>query len=146
MNDTAPSDELSLGTLRDLVPFASTLDMKLSKATADEVHGTLAWSAELCTVGGVLHGGALMALADNVGALVAYLNLPEGSTTSTIESKTNFFRAVTQGQVRAIGRPLHVGRSTIAVRSELFDDKDRLVAHVVQTQSVLSPRTIDAAG
>lgn len=145
MNDTEPIEDPDLEALRDLVPFAATLGMDLSMATASEVQGTLAWSTELCTVGGVLHGGALMALADNVGALVAYLNLPDGATTSTIESKTNFFRAVTEGRVRAVARPLHVGRSTIAVRTELFDGADRLVAHVVQTQSVLSPRPTEGA-
>jgi 1,4-dihydroxy-2-naphthoyl-CoA hydrolase len=131
------SDDIDLEFLLNAAPFARMLGMELSSADANEVVGSLAWSAERCTAGGVMHGGALMALADNVGALCAYLNLPEGATTSTIESKTNFFRAVTTGTVRAVARPLHVGRRTIVVRTELWDDNERLVAHVVQTQSVL---------
>lgn len=140
MTDTEPEADPDLEALRDLVPLAVTLGVGLSSATPSEVEGSIEWSPHLCTVGGVLHGGTLMALADNVGALLAYLNLPDGATTSTIESKSNFFRAVTKGRVRAIGRPLHVGGSTIAVRTELYDDDDHLVAHVVQTQSVRTPK------
>jgi uncharacterized protein (TIGR00369 family) len=127
------------GDLLDAMPFARSLDMTLSRADADEVVAALEWKPERCTAGGVLHGGAVMSLADSAGALCAFLNLPEGATTSTVESKTNFFRAVTGGAVRAVARPLHVGRTTIAVRTEVFDDDDRLVAHVVQTQAVMRP-------
>ena len=84
-----------------------------------------------------MHGGALMALADSVGALCAVLNLPEGASTSTIESKTNFFRGVRAGYVTAVATPLHVGRTTIVVETDLFDDDGRRVARVTQTQAVL---------
>ncbi len=77
-----------------------------------------------------------MTLADTVGAVCAFLNLPPGATTSTIESKTNFFRAVRSGHVEAVTRPLHVGRSTIVVQSDVFDADGRRVAQVTQTQSV----------
>lgn len=120
-----------------LIPFSRTLGIEFTSATADEVTATMEWNAERCTAAGVLHGGALMSLADTVGAVCAFLNLPEGADTSTIESKTNFFRAVTGGHARAVARPLHVGRTTIAVRTEVTDDGGRLVAHVVQTQAVL---------
>lgn len=135
------STAIDLEALLDLVPFTATLGMKFASAEPDEVVGLLDWAPGLCTAGGALNGGALMSLADNVGGLVAFLNLPPDSTTSTIESKTNFLRAVTEGQVRAVGRPLHVGSRTITVRTELFDDRDRLVAHVVQTQAVLPSPT-----
>ena len=89
------------------MPFARLLGLELTAAAPDEVRGTLAWDESRCTTGGVLHGGALMSLADTVGAVCAFLNLPEGAGTTTVESKTNFLRAVTEGQVEAVGRPLH---------------------------------------
>jgi uncharacterized protein (TIGR00369 family) len=85
-----------------------------------------------------MHGGALMSLADTAGATCAFLNLPPGAGTGTIESKTNFFRAVRDGHVDAVARPLHVGRSTIVVQTELQDAAGRRVAIVTQTQAVLS--------
>ncbi|MGJ5756101.1 uncharacterized protein (TIGR00369 family) [Streptomyces puniciscabiei] len=120
------------------MPFAAGLGVELKEAAAERTVGSLAWSPQACTAGGALHGGALMALADSVGAVCAHLNLPEGATgTSTVESKTNFLRAVTAGHVRATARPLHVGGSLIVVQTDLRDDRDRLVAQTTQTQIVL---------
>jgi uncharacterized protein (TIGR00369 family) len=87
-----------------------------------------------------MHGGALMTLADTVGAICAFLNLPPGATTSTIESKTNFFRPVREGLVVAISRPLHVGRTIIVVQTDLMDGDGRRVAQTTQTQAVLGGR------
>ena len=87
-----------------------------------------------------MHGGVLMALADTVGAWCAFLNLPEGAGTTTIESKTNFLRAVRGGTVQATARPLHVGRTVVVVDTEFRDDDERLVARVTQTQAVLNPQ------
>ena len=87
-----------------------------------------------------MHGGALMSLADTLGGVCAFLNLPEGATTATIESKTNFFRAVREGAVTGTSRPLHVGRSFIVVETRLGDDEGRAVALVIQTQAVLTAR------
>jgi uncharacterized protein (TIGR00369 family) len=85
-----------------------------------------------------MHGGALMGLADSLGGLCAFLNLPPGATTTaTVESKTNFFRAVKEGRVSAVSRPLHVGRSFIVVETDLHDAEGRHVARVTQTQAVL---------
>jgi 1,4-dihydroxy-2-naphthoyl-CoA hydrolase len=84
----------------------------------------------------VLHGGAVMTLADSLGAVCAFLNLPDGSVTSTIESKTNFLRAVRDRHVEGRTEPLHVGRTTIVLQTELRDAEGRRVAHVVQTQAV----------
>ena len=123
--------------LVDLMPFARAAGVTITVAGPDEVVGTLAWAPERCTAGGVLHGGALMTLADSTGAACAFLNLPEGATTSTVDSHTSFLRAVRDGSVRAVSRPLHVGRTVIVVRTEVLDSDDRLVAHVVQTQAVL---------
>jgi len=119
-------------------PFTAFLGIEMMSASPHEVRARLAWSEDKCTAGGVLHGGALMGLADNVGGFCAFLNLPEGSAgTATIESKTNFFAAVRGGHVHAVSRPLHTGRRTIVVDTELLDDAGKLVARVTQTQAVL---------
>ena len=119
-------------------PFTAFLGIELVSASPHEVRAQLAWSEDRCTAGGVLHGGALMGLADNTGGFCAYLNLPEGAAgTATIESKTNFFGPVRKGYVHAVSRPLHNGRRTIVVDTELYDDAGKLVARVTQTQAVL---------
>jgi 1,4-dihydroxy-2-naphthoyl-CoA hydrolase len=119
-------------------PFTNRLDMEFVSASPHEVRARLAWDDSLCTAGGALHGGALMGLADNVGGFCAFLNLPDGANgTATIESKTNFFAAVRSGHVHAVARPLHTGRRTIVVDTELYDDDGKLVARVTQTQAVL---------
>ena len=127
-----------MSELVELMPFAVSLGVEVSAAGRDEVRGRLAWAAERCTAGGVLHGGALMSLADSVGAVCAFLNLPDGATTATIESKTNFFRGVHSGHVDAVAKPLHVGRTSIVVQTELTDAEGKPVAVVIQTQAVLS--------
>ncbi|MEU4485137.1 PaaI family thioesterase [Streptomyces purpurascens] len=133
MTDT-PSPEALVKAL----PFAENLGIALEEATPARVRAVLPWAPELCTVGGALHGGALMALADTAGAVCAFLSLPPGASTSTVESKTNFFRAVRSGVVRAETRPVHVGRSFIAVRTDLHDEDGTLVGQTTQTQAVLA--------
>jgi uncharacterized protein (TIGR00369 family) len=124
--------------LGKLVPFAAHLGIEVLAADAAEVRGRVAYAPALCTAGGALNGGVLMALADNIGALCAFLNLPAGAEgTTTIESKTNFLRAVRSGYATAIARPLHVGRRIIVVESDVVDDEKRLVARVTQSQAVL---------
>jgi len=124
--------------LLELMPFAESLGVNLEAASKDEVRGRLEWAAERCTAGGAMHGGALMALADSLGAICAYLNVPEGAATATLESKTNFFRAVRGGHVDAVSNPLHVGRTWIVVQTALSDAEGRPVALVIQTQAVLA--------
>jgi len=119
-------------------PFTAFLGIEMVAASPHEVKAQLAWSEDICTAGGVLHGGALMALADNTGGFCAFLNLPDGAAgTATIESKTNFFGPVRSGTVHAVSRPLHTGRRTVVVDTELYDDAGKLVARVTQTQAVL---------
>ena len=128
--------------MTDLVstmPFAASTGVEVVSATPESVVGTMAWAPERCTAGGVLHGGALMTLADTIGALAAFLNLPPGAYTSTIESKTNLFRAVRDGTITATARPLHVGRTTIAVQTEVRSADGKLVSVTIQTQAVLQP-------
>ncbi len=134
------SSSSNLTELLGLMPFSEGLGINLVHADAATVTGTLAWSAARCTSDGILHGGAIMTLADTVGALCAYLNLPDGAGTSTIESKTNYFRGVRSGLVRAIAKPVHIGNRTIVVQTDLFDEQDRTVALVIQTQAVLHKR------
>ena len=134
---TAVDEELTR-LARSSMPFAAELGVTMESASPDEVRARLRWEERLCTAGGVLHGGALMALADASGAYCAFLNLPEGAGgTATIESKTNFFRAVREGHVEACSRPLHRGRTTIVVETDLFDEAGKHVARVTQTQAVL---------
>ena len=118
--------------------FAGFLGIEVVSASPHEVVTRLAWHADTCTAGGTMHGGALMALADSAGGLCAYLNLPaEAKGTATIESKTNFLTAIRSGYANAVSRPLHTGRRTIVVDTELYDDAGKLVARVTQTQAVL---------
>ena len=121
------------------MPFSDLLGVEVLDATKDQVRAGMAWREDLCTAAGILHGGALMAFADSVGALCAVMNLPEGHLTSTIESKTNFFRAVREGTVEAVAVPLHVGRSTIVVQTDIRDAQDKRVSITTQTQAVLIP-------
>jgi len=125
--------------LDELMPFAASIGIEIVAGAKDEVRARLPWSAERCTAGGVLHGGALMTLADAAGATVAFLNLPEGAFTTTIESKTNFLRGIQGGGADAVARPLHVGRRTIVVTTEIRDDSGKLAAVCTQTQAVIGP-------
>jgi 1,4-dihydroxy-2-naphthoyl-CoA hydrolase len=120
-----------------VMPLAQTLGITINEAGPQRVSGSMAWAPQRCTTGGLLHGGALMAFADTVGAVCAFLNLPSDAGTSTIESKTNFFRGVRDGVVTAVSAPLHVGRTTIVVQTDLTDDRGKRVAQVTQTQAVL---------
>ncbi len=127
-----------LDQLRDMMPFATKLGIEIDAAAAELVTGRLAWAPDLCTTAGIMHGGALISLADSLGGVCAYLNLPPGAGTATISSSTNMLRAVREGEVVGESRPLHAGRSVIVVRTELRDQSSRLVAQVTQAQSVLA--------
>jgi uncharacterized protein (TIGR00369 family) len=128
--------------LHQAMPLCATLGVRADKYEADEVALTLDWAPALCTTGGILHGGVIMALADSAGAACAFLNLPkDASATATIESKTNFLGAVRAGGVVASATPLHTGGMTIVVETAVRDSSGRLVAKVTQTQIVLRPRS-----
>lgn len=119
------------------MPFTAELELTVTSVDASAVVGRAEWTPERCTAGGVLHGGYLMAVADSIGALCAFFNLPQGSSTGTIESKTNFFRAVRGGGIEVTATPVHVGRSTIVVQTDIVDGDGRLVTRTMQTQAVL---------
>jgi uncharacterized protein (TIGR00369 family) len=123
------------------IPFCATLGITTTEATPERVTLRLDWAPELCTVAGVMHGGAIMTLADSAGAICAFFNLPADATgTSTIQSSTSFIGAVTAGILEAVATPIHVGRTTIVVTTQVHNE-GRLVATTTQTQSVLRPAT-----
>ena len=123
--------------LHALVPFAATLGLRVADAAPERVRVELDHRPELCTAAGVLHGGAIMALADTAGAVCAFLNLPAGATTTTVESKTNLLAAVRDATLTATATPLHVGSTLIVVETELRRADGRLAAKTTQTQAVL---------
>ena len=128
--------------LRDAMPFAGLVGIELLEASPELVRGRLQWAPERCTAGGLLHGGALMALADTCGGVCAFLNLPEEAQgTATVESKTNFLRAVREGMITASTRPLHCGRTLVVLETELTGDDGSLVAKVTQSQAIHYPRS-----
>lgn len=126
-------------TLLHTMALCEALGMRAPVARPDEVVVELDHMPGLCTVGGVLHGGVVMALADSAGGACAWLNRPAGTETTTVESKTNFLGAVRSGTVTATARPLHVGSTTVVVETTVTDDAGRPVAKVTQTQLVLRP-------
>jgi 1,4-dihydroxy-2-naphthoyl-CoA hydrolase len=135
------SDTATPAQIRDVMPFAVLMGIELIDAGPELVRGRLQWAPERCTAGGLLHGGALMALADTCGGACAFLNLPAGAHgTATIESKTNFMRGVREGAITATTRPLHTGRTLIVLETEITRDDGSLAAKVTQTQAFHYPR------
>jgi len=130
--DPKALDERHRGTMTEL------LGIRFVEATLDRVVAELAVRDDLRTVGGRLHGGSLMVLADVVGATATMLNLPPGASTATLESKTNFFAAGQEGVVRAESTPLHRGRSTMVWQTRVTDAAGRLLSLTIQTQMVLA--------
>jgi len=122
----------------DPLPFAKLLGLELVTVTPDRVEAVLQVRADLCTHPAVLHGGAVMALADTLGAIATVANLAEGATTTTIESKTNFFAAIPVGDTaRAECTPLHRGRTTMVWQTRVTRGDGRVAALIIQTQLVL---------
>jgi len=132
MSEAAPAEQM--------MPLAATLGVQTVEATTEQVRLRLPWAPEVCTSGGIMHGGAIMTLSDTAGALLAFLNLPPGSAgTTTTDSQTRFLGAVRAGHAEAVSRVLHRGRTLIAVDTEVRDSGGRLVARTSQAQLVLSP-------
>lgn len=129
--DAAVIAESFKGTLVDL------LGIRFTEATRDRVVAELSYRPDLTTAGGSLHGGTLMAFADTIGAAATVMNLPPGASTTTIESKTNFFAAGRSGTVRAEATPLHRGKRTMVWQTRVTDDAGRLLSLTIQTQMVL---------
>jgi 1,4-dihydroxy-2-naphthoyl-CoA hydrolase len=119
-------------------PLAQFMGMKFTHISTERVEAELVVRHELATIPDILHGGAIMAFADNVGAAGAVANLPKGARTATIESKTNFFAAIPVGETaRAESTPLHIGRTTMVWQTKITRADGRLCALVIQTQIVI---------
>ena len=114
------------------------LGIRLIEVTREKVVAELSVRSDLCTLGQVLHGGAIMAFADTLGAAGTIANLPQGARTTTIESKTNFLSAAAHGsRVLGTSTPVHRGRTTMVWQTRIESEAGRLVALVTQTQMVL---------
>ena len=124
------------------LPFANLMGLKLVSIAPERVVAELPVREDLCTVPAVLHGGALMAFADTLGAVATVANLPDGAHTTTIESKTNFFAAIPAGDTaKAECTPLHRGRTTMVWQTRITRGDGRLAAVVTQTQLVIAAKT-----
>jgi len=122
--------------LKDGLP--DLLGIRLIEVTREKIVAELTVRPDLCTLGQVLHGGAIMAFADTLGAVGTIANLPQGARTTTIESKTNFLSAAAQGsRVMGTSTPVHRGRTTMVWQTRIESESGRLVALVTQTQMVL---------
>jgi 1,4-dihydroxy-2-naphthoyl-CoA hydrolase len=137
------NDETAMSSTAELKqpPFADFLGIKLTHVSPERVTAELLVRDEIATMPAIIHGGAVMALADNVGAVGTVVNLPEGAGTTTIESKTNFFAAIPVGETAyAESTPLHRGRTTMVWQTKITRADGRLCALVTQTQLVLQPK------
>jgi uncharacterized protein (TIGR00369 family) len=132
MIDLKVIEEAQRGTLSGI------LGIRYVEASPERIVAEVTIRDDLRTVGGALHGGTLMALADTVGATAAFINLPPGASTTTLESKTNFFAAGRDGTVRAEATPLHRGRTTMVWQTRVTDSSGRLLSLTIQTQMVLT--------
>ena len=130
--DLAAMNNHCKGTLPEL------LGLRFTEASPDRVVAEVSYREALTTIGGSLHGATLMALADTTGAFATVLNLPPGATTTTLESKTNFFAAGRSGTIRAESTPLHRGRRTMVWQTRVTDGSGRLLSLTIQTQMVLT--------
>ena len=129
-----------MSNLADIMPFSKLMGIEVTDAQADKIEGRLTVRAELCTVAGIMHGGAIMAFADSLGAIGAFMNLPEGSGgTTTIESKTNFLGAAPENSVvLGFSTPVKLGKTMSVWQTRIESEDGKLVALVTQTQLVLS--------
>ncbi|MBI1239631.1 MAG: hotdog fold thioesterase [Alphaproteobacteria bacterium] len=122
-------------------PLGQLLGIEVMEAAPDRVVATMRVRSDLCTFPAILHGGAVMALADTAGATATVINLPKGATTTTLESKTNFLAAAPEGQiVTAICEPVHKGKTTQVWQTKITREDGRLVALVTQSQLVMMPK------
>jgi len=129
--DAGTITERFKGTLGEL------LGIRFVEASPERVVAELTYREDLTTVGGALHGGTLMAFADTVGAAATVVNLPPGASTTTLESKTNFFAAGEAPVLKAVSKPLHIGRTTMVWQTTIGTADGKVCAVVTQTQLVL---------
>ena len=117
------------------MPFSNLMGVEIVERSKERVVGRLVVREDLCTAGGILHGGAFMAFADALGAIGGFLNLPAGARTTTLESKTNFLGAAKVGTtVTGEAVPLHIGRRSSVWQTRITNADGKLLALVLQTQ------------
>lgn len=122
--------------LHAVMPFSITLGFEVIEGTPEKIVARAKWEPERCTMNGVMHGGYILAIADTAANMCTGLNLSEGARTLTMESKTNFFRKVSEGYLELVSTPVHIGRSTIVIQTDIFNEQGKLVSRTTQTQSV----------
>jgi 1,4-dihydroxy-2-naphthoyl-CoA hydrolase len=130
--------DLDPTTLTATMPFAVQIGIEITSASRDAVVGHLDWSEERCTIGGLMHGGALMTLADSLGAVAAFLHLPDGAGTATVSSNTSLLRGLRDGRATGTTTVINAGRRFITVRTDVVDDAGRLLITTTQVQAVLA--------
>ncbi len=120
-------------------PFAKQMGVVMTLVTKDRIEGEVKVTKDHCTIPDVMHGGAIMAFADNMGGIGAFVNMPQGAMTTTVESKTNFLRPIPIGQTaKAVATPVNIGRQLHVWRTEIFRDDGKLAAIVTQTQIIMA--------
>ena len=125
-------------TLKSGTPFSDLMGIDVVERSKERVVGRMVVRDDICTSGSILHGGAFMAFADTLGAIGAVMNLREGQGTTTLESKTNFFRGAPAGStVTGTSTPLHVGRRSSVWQTRITNDEGKLLALVTQTQMTI---------
>lgn len=122
------------------MPFSDLMGLEVTEGTKDRVRGRLVVRDDLCTGGGILHGGAFMAFADALGAIGGVMNLAPGARTTTLESKTNFLGGAPAGSViEGEATPLHVGRRSSVWQTRITNADGKLLCLVIQTQMTILP-------
>lgn len=122
-------------------PFARMIGVRMTNVTKERLEAELLVTPEHCTIPATMHGGAMMAFADNMGGCGAFLNMPEGMMTTTVESKTNFLRPIPVGQKAiAVTEPVHIGRSLQVWKTEIRREDGKVAAIVTQTQMIMPMR------
>jgi 1,4-dihydroxy-2-naphthoyl-CoA hydrolase len=120
------------------MPFSNLMGLEIVERSKDRVVGRLTVREDLCTAGGILHGGAFMAFADALGAIGGVMNLEPGARTTTLESKTNFLGSAPVGStVQGEATPLHVGRRSSVWQTRITNADGKLLALVIQTQMTI---------
>jgi 1,4-dihydroxy-2-naphthoyl-CoA hydrolase len=119
------------------MPFAVHCGVAIESASKDAVVGHLDWAEERCTIGGLMHGGALITLADSLGAVAAFLHLPQGAGTATVTTNTSLLRGLREGRATGTATVINAGKRFITVRTDVVDGEGRLLITTTQVQAVL---------
>lgn len=131
------ADPLDPTALTATMPFAVRCGVRIESASKEAVVGHIDWAEDRCTIGGLMHGGALMTLADSLGAVAAFLHLPEGAGTATVTSSTSLLRGLREGRATGTATVINAGRRFITVRTDVVDGDGGLLITTTQVQAVL---------